>query len=462
MLQPRLALYKPILQQPSPRRFSHQCLRVLLLLLLAFALVALSSCFVRHHISEITMAAKAAPVLANPQSRIGVSRWLSQPLRSVMGQFRGVPVSLSHSASLRKFSASAVSQAPSYKSEQAYDRGTTVQTPQEFNRSAEALRTGAMSDVLVAPEVAPQPVMTHALGSWEGAELLNLDPQAWLMRGVLSNEQCDTLVSSAASGELEEFAYEQPGAGVLVKWNEIAPRLAALSLLAGANRAFALLQQGEQVLDAIVAGSAVASLFCGVALGLANAGKAAAGAAVGGKVFTGTKWRGASVKKGSAAAAAVERFVGTLENALLCDRSTMEPLIVTRYRVGEQQRVHTDARLPVDAERLAQYLESGGQRLVQAVCYLKSCERGGETKFHHAAMKYLEVPPTKGDVLVFFPAFADGQADERLPHSGAEVLEGEKYILNTWICEEKVPGAPSQIIGEDKLPAVRGPESSSH
>eukprot|EP00747_Dinoflagellata_sp_TGD_P171200 gnl/TRDRNA2_/TRDRNA2_204721_c0_seq1.p1 gnl/TRDRNA2_/TRDRNA2_204721_c0~~gnl/TRDRNA2_/TRDRNA2_204721_c0_seq1.p1 ORF type:complete len:408 (+),score=56.14 gnl/TRDRNA2_/TRDRNA2_204721_c0_seq1:76-1299(+) len=283
----------------------------------------------------------------------------------------------------------------------------------------------------------PRPVVAHALHTWEGAELLSADPEAWILRRVLNSDECHALVHSAEAGQLRWEDYRQPEGGVLLQWDDLLPRLALLSSVAGVTRATALLQHGEPMQDALIAGIAVAGAFCALASGLAQGVRTATAAALGGKVFTGTKWYGLSAERGSAAAATIERFVTTLEQALLCDRRTLEPPTVTRYRVGEQQRVHVDARV-YDTD----FRSDGGQRLVQAVCYLKSCERGGETKFHHAAMRYLAVPPTQGDMLVFFPAFADGEPDDRMPHSGEKVLEGEKWILNTWRCQETVPGAP--------------------
>ena len=75
--------------------------------------------------------------------------------------------------------------------------------------------------------------------------------------------------------------------------------------------------------------------------------------------------------------------------------------------------------------------------MVQCVCYLNDMpqDSGGGTKFHHPCFEGLVVQPSKGDALLFFPAFADGVADRRMEHSGEEVLAGEKYILNTWVCQ---------------------------
>lgn len=71
---------------------------------------------------------------------------------------------------------------------------------------------------------------------------------------------------------------------------------------------------------------------------------------------------------------------------------------------------------------------------MQCVVYLNSMtpSQGGSTAFHHPVLKGLAVQPEQGAALVFFPAYADGQVDERMAHSGEPVLEDEKWIINTW------------------------------
>lgn len=53
--------------------------------------------------------------------------------------------------------------------------------------------------------------------------------------------------------------------------------------------------------------------------------------------------------------------------------------------------------------------------------------------------------PRLGDALVFFPAYADGKFDDRMAHSGEAVRLGEKWILNTWACQRRVPAAVTHL-----------------
>ncbi len=89
------------------------------------------------------------------------------------------------------------------------------------------------------------------------------------------------------------------------------------------------------------------------------------------------------------------------------------------------------------------HTQAGGQRLAQIVLYLTTLSdphvHGGGTRFHHPVFRGLTVQPKRGDALVFFTAFRDGRIDERMPHSGLPVLDSEKWIINTWLCERPVP-----------------------
>ena len=46
--------------------------------------------------------------------------------------------------------------------------------------------------------------------------------------------------------------------------------------------------------------------------------------------------------------------------------------------------------------------------------------------------------PKKGQGLLFFPATADGEFDERVEHEGEEAL-AEKWIVRIWRHEDRVP-----------------------
>jgi prolyl 4-hydroxylase len=70
---------------------------------------------------------------------------------------------------------------------------------------------------------------------------------------------------------------------------------------------------------------------------------------------------------------------------------------------------------------------------------------GGATAFHHPALKGLAVQPEQGAALVFFPAFGDGRFDARMTHSGEPVVEGEKWIINTWAMQYSRPSCKNEL-----------------
>mmetsp|Transcript_21060 Transcript_21060/g.34847 ORF Transcript_21060/g.34847 Transcript_21060/m.34847 type:complete len:389 (+) Transcript_21060:81-1247(+) len=107
-----------------------------------------------------------------------------------------------------------------------------------------------------------------------------------------------------------------------------------------------------------------------------------------------------------------------------------EPQIV-RYRPGEEFSWHYD-------EIPATELENGGQRVATLLAYLSNVEIGGGTIFRYLkssdGKQQLTMKPQIGSALLFFPAFADGRADDRTLHKG-EVVEGDttKWITQVWI-----------------------------
>ena len=292
-----------------------------------------------------------------------------------------------------------------------------------------------------------------------GLEVVHEDPPVFVVRDFLSPEQCRAVVEAAESRSLPPVAYDN---SVHLDLS----RLRALPLLVAVGSCIPARHALEGAGDLAAAAQAFGASFalgCAGAAALAVAATRAVELSIGGAVFTGSKWSatallaqdGAPGGRARAAAAAgggeaaggvagrhpvaaggVRDFVDKAAGLLALPASHLEPPLVTRYGPGEQQRVHLDARPAGDLERGA-FADTGGQRLAQVVVYLRSPRGGGHTRFHHDALGGLSVPPTAGDALVFFPAFADGACDLRMAHSGDPVEEGEKWILNTWACERE-------------------------
>jgi len=99
-----------------------------------------------------------------------------------------------------------------------------------------------------------------------------------------------------------------------------------------------------------------------------------------------------------------------------------EAPVVTRYDPGAIFARHGDASLNKGSE----WSETGGQRVVTAICYLNTVVEGGETYFDRLN---LAVKPKQGSVLVFFPADVETlEADDRTTHESLPPAEG-KWIV---------------------------------
>lgn len=298
------------------------------------------------------------------------------------------------------------------------------------------------------------PLALHGLGADVEVVQLHAEPPVYLLLNFVPSGDCDALVAAAdADTALPSVQYEE---AVRLDVSRLA-MLTPLALVAGcvpAAQTHAAHASGGLAEVAMAYSCGVAAFVAGAAM-LTCAATAAVSHAQ--RIFTGSKWA-LGVPDGSegtlargSPAASTHHTVALAQEANVCFRercaalcrlrptehTRLETTLLTRYRAGERQRVHEDARLAGDSDvqATAAFHAAGGQRLAQIVAYVREPERGGETVFHHAALGGLAVAPQRGAALVFFPAFANGEADRRMPHSGAPVGAGEKVIINTWLME---------------------------
>lgn len=107
-----------------------------------------------------------------------------------------------------------------------------------------------------------------------------------------------------------------------------------------------------------------------------------------------------------------------------------EPMVVLRYRPGQQYFPHRDYLPP---SRIKPVSEGGeGQRRHTVIAYLSPPQEGGETVF---PILELSFPITPGDCLLFRNIHEDGALDERTLHAGNPVRMGEKWIATLWVRE---------------------------
>ena len=119
---------------------------------------------------------------------------------------------------------------------------------------------------------------------------------------------------------------------------------------------------------------------------------------------------------------------------------------VIRYEVGQKLAPHFDANRGAQVEDA----NRGGQTLATLLVYLNDVVGvnnggGGVTRFgrlkggddNNDNDDALAVRPAKGRALLFFPANAAGDFDERVEHEGTEANE-EKWIVRIWVHQRRV------------------------
>jgi hypothetical protein len=121
--------------------------------------------------------------------------------------------------------------------------------------------------------------------------------------------------------------------------------------------------------------------------------------------------------------------------------SYFEAPTVIRYETGQSLAPHFDANDSAEFEDA----NRGGQTLSTLIVYLNDVSEGGTTRFTKLTTSSsggtpvpLEITPRRGDALLFFPADAHGNFDDRTEHEGRPALD-EKWIARIWRHEHRVP-----------------------
>jgi prolyl 4-hydroxylase len=135
--------------------------------------------------------------------------------------------------------------------------------------------------------------------------------------------------------------------------------------------------------------------------------------------------------------ASVSTLLVKMEQLLGIHLAVVEEPQIVRYRPFQQFSWHYD-HLPTTQ------LANGGQRLATVLVYLNDCPdaptvfrdlHGTATtsEQQEGEQPPLAVVPVMGRALLFFPAFADGEPDERTLHCGQPAVVEEKHMIQCWV-----------------------------
>jgi hypothetical protein len=147
---------------------------------------------------------------------------------------------------------------------------------------------------------------------------------------------------------------------------------------------------------------------------------------------------------------------GAPSDRLRQEAALFEAPTVIRYEPDQVLAPHFDANRSAETEDA----NRGGQTLATLMVYLNDVENGGLTRFGRlpAAPDSTEPEETKltfrpkmGDALLFFPADAMGQFDERTEHEGCPAVD-EKWIARIWRHKGRVP--PPFGLSESSLNSI--------
>jgi len=137
------------------------------------------------------------------------------------------------------------------------------------------------------------------------------------------------------------------------------------------------------------------------------------------------------------------------------EASLFEAPTVIRYEADQVLKPHYDANRSAATEDA----NRGGQTLATLIVYLNDVQEGGLTRFGKLtststykqvdrSQDKLAIRPKQGDALLFFPADANGNFDERTEHEGCAAVD-EKFIARIWRHQNRVP--PPFGLSEDAL-----------
>jgi len=253
---------------------------------------------------------------------------------------------------------------------------------------------------------------------YPGLRKVHSTPDIYLVDDLLTPEECDSIIDRAGGKDMQVSPVAYSG------WTEDAGLFARLLPIGALPQVNTMMNNGDEPL--VIAATALAiwgglsAVFWAGAYLWAEQRRKELQAL---RTSTSTTLDGEGLGDGA--------LVRKAEKLLASSWREFEAPTVIRYEPGQVLAPHFDANRGAQVEDA----NRGGQTLATLLVYLNEVEKGGKTAF--GRLGPLEVDPQKGQGLLFFPASADGEFDERVEHEGCRA-EDEKWIARIWRHERRV------------------------
>ncbi len=120
-----------------------------------------------------------------------------------------------------------------------------------------------------------------------------------------------------------------------------------------------------------------------------------------------------------------------------CSVAQLEPLLVVRYKPGQEYKTHHDAFSTIGARTPTEQAR-GGQRIATVLVYLNSLDSqdtGGQTEFPLLGLSF---KPTRGTAVVRRNTGEAGDIVPELVHRAVAPSKSTKYVLTCFIREKEI------------------------
>lgn len=128
----------------------------------------------------------------------------------------------------------------------------------------------------------------------------------------------------------------------------------------------------------------------------------------------------------------IQKIQKRIETIVKIKKENFEEMVITKYNKGGFYGKHHDFILE---ETNPENFKKLGPRILTFLIYLSDVDDGGQTCFFHLNKS---VEPKMGRAILWTNVLDNLDKNELSAHEALKVLEGEKYISQTWIHSKQV------------------------